>query len=52
MLIHEDGAYMLARQNRMERLYLIDGRDNPKHAQHGTYTGLYQKYSGISSPRN
>lgn len=30
-----------ARQAYLEALYRLDGRDNPDHPQHGTYTGLY-----------
>ena len=29
-------------QNRLEALYLADGRDNPAHPMHGRYTGLTQ----------
>ena len=35
-------------QNRtdlLEQLYQWDGRFNPEHPYHHTYTGLYQKYS-------
>jgi len=35
-------------QNRtdlLEQLYQWDGRSNPEHPYHHTYTGLYQKYS-------
>ena len=28
----------------LERLYLIDGRDQPNHPMKGLYTGLHQKY--------
>jgi hypothetical protein len=28
----------------MDALYDMDGRDNPAHPFHHTYTGLYQKY--------
>lgn len=28
----------------LEELYLLDGRDDPKHPAHMTYTGLMQKY--------
>ena len=31
-----------ARGEYLERLYLMDGRDYPKHPLHGHYTGLYQ----------
>lgn len=35
-------------QNRvdlLERLYEWDGRSNPEHPYHHTYTGLYLKYT-------
>lgn len=35
----EDHARML----RMEELYLADGRDNPDHPHHMTYTGLHMQ---------
>ena len=28
------------RQNRLERMYMDDGRDDPKHPFHSLYTGL------------
>jgi len=28
------------RQNRLERMYMDDGRDDPKHPYHSLYTGL------------
>lgn len=31
-----------ARQDRLEALYLADGRDNPDHPMHALYTGLAQ----------
>jgi len=30
------------RQNRLERMYMDDGRDNPQHPYHSLYTGLNQ----------
>jgi len=30
----------LARQRRLEKLYAADGRLDPAHPRHGTYTGL------------
>ena len=30
------------RQNRLERMYTDDGRDDPKHPFHSLYTGLNQ----------
>ena len=35
-----------ARQEELERLYELDGRNDPNHEFHHTYTGLYQKYHG------
>lgn len=32
-----------ARQQRLEQLYLEDGRHEPEHPQHGHYTGLVQQ---------
>ncbi len=34
-----------ARVDLLEKLYEWDGRSNPEHPQHHTYTGLYQKYN-------
>ena len=34
-----------ARMDLLEKLYEWDGRSNPEHPQHHTYTGLYQKYN-------
>ena len=31
------------RMQRMERLYVLDGRHLSNHPQHGLYTGLYEK---------
>ena len=31
-----------ARQDRLEQLYLADGRHDPAHPMHGLYTGLAQ----------
>jgi hypothetical protein len=30
------------RQNRLERMYMDDGRDDPKHPYHSLFTGLKQ----------
>lgn len=30
------------RQNRLERMYMDDGRDDPKHQYHSLFTGLKQ----------
>ena len=48
MLPNQDHLYMNAVQQRLERLYFIDGRDKKEHPQHGIYTGLTAKYSGLS----
>ena len=33
-----------ARQDKLEQLYLDDGRDSTDHPLHGTYTGLWEAY--------
>lgn len=33
-----------ARGDRLEELYLADGRDKKEHPLHATYTGLHQVY--------
>ena len=33
------------RMLRMEELYVKDGRDNPEHPHHMTYTGLHQQHA-------
>ena len=43
---------MQARQDRLERLFLIDGRNKPEHPHYATFTGLHQKYDGLPSPRS
>lgn len=40
----EDVSAMQNRQDLLEALYNIDGRDKPSHPQHGLLTGLWQKY--------
>lgn len=35
-----------ARQDRLDALFLEDGRDNPDHPDFSTYTGLWAKYIG------
>jgi hypothetical protein len=40
----EDTKAMDARVERLEELYIRDGRDNQDHPWHSTYTGLYIKY--------
>jgi hypothetical protein len=34
-----------ARVDLLDKLYFWDGRDKKDHPLHGTYTGLYQKYT-------
>ena len=31
-----------ARQDELDRLYELDGRNDPNHPLHATYTGLYE----------
>ena len=50
MFINEDPAFCDALNARLEKLFYIDGRDNPEHEHHATYTGLARKYNGISVP--
>jgi hypothetical protein len=38
-----DHVEELKRQERLERLYVEDGRDNPEHPFHALYTGLHQQ---------
>lgn len=40
-----DHLVQQARQDHLEGLYVLDGRDSPDHALHGLYTGLAQKYA-------
>ena len=40
---------MQARQNRLEKLYIYDGRQNPDHPWHAHYTGLAEKFRGLPS---
>jgi heat shock protein HspQ len=44
VLIHEDPEFCNAIQARLERLYIIDGRDKRDHPQYHVYTGLAEKY--------
>ena len=44
MLLHEDHEFCNAINARLERLFFIDGRDNPEHPYHATFTGLAEKY--------
>lgn len=39
-----------ARQERLEALYLLDGRDDPDHPLYGRYTGLVQQYASTTAP--
>lgn len=32
------------RQDLLDWLYVLDGRDSPDHALHASYTGLYREY--------
>jgi hypothetical protein len=50
MLLHQDAEFCNAINARLERLYKIDGRDNPEHPQHAVYTGLAAKYSRSQNP--
>lgn len=34
-----------ARTVRLQKLYILDGRDDPSHPHHGLFTGLHQKYN-------
>ena len=51
LLIHQDAEFCSAINARLEKLYYLDGRDNPEHKHHHTYTGLAEKFGGIPSPR-
>ena len=33
-----------ARQDKLEQLYIDDGRHDKAHPQHGVYTGLWEAY--------
>ena len=41
---------MQQRQDRLDALFMRDGRDNPEHEHHNTYTGLWAKYVGEPCP--
>lgn len=41
----EDTKAMNARVERLEELYILDGRDKPDHPYHSLYTGLFMKYN-------
>jgi len=40
-----DPAVQQARQDTLDALYLLDGRDNPDHPMDALYTGLAQQYA-------
>ena len=40
------------RMQRMERLYVLDGRHLSDHPQHGFYTGLYEKAEELEKELN
>jgi len=40
MTTREEVQAQRERQNRLERMYMDDGRDDPKHQYHSLYTGL------------
>ncbi len=40
-----DPLVQQARQDRLDDLYVLDGRDRHDHEHHGLYTGLAQKYA-------
>lgn len=40
----KDAHEQFLRMEYLGELYLLDGRDDPKHPHHMTYTGLMQKY--------
>ncbi len=41
---------MQQRQDRLDALYMRDGRDSPESENHGLYTGLWAAYVGESYP--
>ena len=43
----EDITAMNNRNLVLEALYQLDGRDDPSHPYFKTYTGLYQKFTGL-----
>ncbi len=49
VLIHQDTEFCAAQHARLERLYFLDGRDNPDHPHANTYSALARKYNGIST---
>ena len=43
----QDIEAMSNRVKWLEALFVFDGRDNPDHPFHDTYTGLFRKYSNV-----
>lgn len=43
-----DPTEQQARQDVLDALYLLDGRDRPDHPMHAVYTGLAQQYTSTS----
>ena len=41
-----DLAEQVARSGRLEKWYDLDGRHDPSHPHHGTFTGLAEQYGG------
>lgn len=46
----QDTDAMMDRVIVLELLYHLEGRDNPSHSHHNTYTGLWQNYINSQSP--
>ncbi len=46
----EQAAEQTARMVYLEKLYALDGRDDPNHPLRGTYTGLFAKYGPNHKP--
>lgn len=40
------------RQNYLDALYLLDGRDAPDHPRHATYTGLFVEHVRVLIERD
>lgn len=45
-----DPVVQQARQDALDMLYLIDGRDAVDHPLHALYTGLAQQYTSTGAP--
>jgi hypothetical protein len=43
-----DPVVQQARQERLDRLYVLDGRDHIDHENRGLYTGLALKYPDVA----